>query len=431
MAETLAQKLERLKGLHPKEIDLSLERAARLMAALGDPQDRLPPAVHVAGTNGKGSVIAFLRAILEAAGYLVHVYTSPHLVRFEERIRLAGKLIPEAELLSLLDECEAANRGQPITFFEITTAAAFLAFAGHEADIVLLETGLGGRLDATNLIKRPALTVLTPVDLDHQAYLGETLAAIAAEKAGIFKPGVGCVSAKQGRAAVKVIEARSLQLGVPIWSEGKEWFLRAAHEGLIYESALGRRGPFPKLGLIGPHQLHNAAQAIACAERLEGFAINDEAIAKGLAQVDWPARLQRLAQGKLAELLPEGWELWLDGGHNPAAGEALARQARLWRDKPLHMIFAMMADKDAGGFLKPLAARFHEFYAVAVPGESRSLSAEDAAQAARAQGALQAKTAANIESALQAIAASGGPPGRVILAGSLYLAGAALKANGG
>lgn len=420
--------LARLKSLHPNEIDLDLGRVLRLLAALGDPHKKLPPVVHVAGTNGKGSVVAYLRAILEAAGYRVHVYTSPHLTRFNERIRLAGSLIEDDHLQEVLERVEAANAGQPVTFFEATTAAAFLAFAETPADIVILETGLGGRLDATNVVERPALTVITPIAMDHMEYLGDTLAAIAAEKAAIMKYGVGCVLAKQERASMKVLEARSLSFGVPLWIEGRDWHLRTHPHGVVFQGKSGEVGPMAPPTLYGTFQLHNAGLALAAAERLEGFSISPAAMALGLKTVEWPARLQHLQSGRLAQSLPEGWELWLDGGHNPHAGKAIALQARDWKDKPLHLVMGMLKRKDAKGYLKPLAARVERLMAVPIAGED-CLPPGEIADIAKAQGLLLAEPAAGLEEALLKLQALTTTPSRVLICGSLYLAGEALERN--
>lgn len=420
--------LSLLRTLHPAEIDLDLSRIQRLLAALDDPHKKLPAVVHVAGTNGKGSVTAFLRAILEAAGYWVHVYTSPHLVRFNERIRLAGKPIDDAYLRDVLMRVEKANSGQPITFFEATTAAAFLAFAETPADIVILETGLGGRLDATNVVERPLLTVLTPIAMDHMDYLGDTLAAIAAEKAAIMKYGVGCVTAKQERATMKVLEARSLSYGVPLWVEGKDWFLRTHPEGVVFQGKSGTIGPMAPPNLHGTFQLHNAGLALAAAERLEGFDIPPAAMALGLTTVDWPARLQHLKSGKLVDLLPAGWELWLDGGHNPHAAKAIALQAREWKDRPLLLVFGMLARKDAKGFLKPLAARAERLIAVPIEGED-FVAPDDLVATAKAEGLLMAETGESVEAALSKLAGCTSTPSRVLICGSLYLAGQALERN--
>lgn len=422
--------LERLKTLHPKVIDLSLERVWRLLQDLGRPQDKLAPVIHVAGTNGKGSTVAMLRAIYEAAGYRVHTYTSPHLVRFAERIRVAGQLLSDEALFALLEECERVNAGQPITFFEITTAAAFLAFSRTAADVVLLETGLGGRLDATNVIDRPALTVLTPISMDHQQYLGGRIETIAAEKAAIMKRGVPCIVANQERGVNKVLEARSLEYGVPLLKEGQDFFARSHGDGMVFK---GRSAEWqlPLPNLEGKHQMRNAGLALACVEWLrDAFPVTPMALAIGLRSVDWPARLQRLTRGPLVEMLPnDQWELWLDGGHNPAAGKTLSQHFRHWSDKPLYAIFAMLGSKDVDGFLKPLAARFHRLRAVTIPGEPAALSADEACAAATRQGIMDAHPAADPVQALASIL-EGAPPGRVLICGSLYLAGKVLADNG-
>jgi dihydrofolate synthase/folylpolyglutamate synthase len=420
--------LQRLLRLHPKLIDLSLERVRRLLAALGDPQDGLPPVVHVAGTNGKGSTIAFLRACLEAGGYRVNVFTKPHLQHFNERMRLNGRLINDDALKALLEECERANDGRPITYFEITTAAAFLAFARTPADILLLETGLGGRFDATNVIAAPAVTAITPVSLDHQHFLGDTVAAIAGEKAGILKPGRPAVLAPQLAEAQAVIESRAKALAAPLFRYGVEWRAQPLGAGLRYE---GRRWPaltLPAPGLLGRHQYDNAGTALACLDRLDGFALSPAALARGLEAVEWPARLEHLRRGALAALMPPEWELWLDGGHNPAGGEVLAMMAREWQDRPLQLVFGMLKTHDATGFLRPLAPVVAGLGAVAVPGEAMSLSAAEAAATARALG-IAAQPRADVADALAAAAASA-PRGRVLICGSLYLAGHVLAENG-
>ena len=411
--------------MHPKVIDLTLDRVEVLLARLGDPHHGLPPVVHVAGTNGKGSVIAFLRAFLEAGGYRVHAYTSPHLVDFNERILLAGAPISDAELSAVLDECEDANGGDPITFFEITTAAAFLACARVPADVVLLETGLGGRFDATNVFDSPALTVLTPISIDHQQYLGDTLAEIVGEKLGILRRGVECVSALQPPAAIAWIDDFAEAAGVPLSREGRDWSVRPAAAGLAYSAPAGKR-QLPRPALAGEHQLHNAGLAIACLERLAGLKVRDAAISAGLGRVRWPARLQRITAGDLADVLPEGWELWLDGGHNPAAAQVLAAHAEGWRERPLHLIFGMLTSKDPVEFLAPFAASAALVRTVAIPGEASSLSAAAAAQAGRAAG-LDAAPASGVAEALAGILAADRRAARVLICGSLYLAGAVLR----
>ena len=397
----------------------------RLLAALGNPHARLPPVIHVAGTNGKGSTLAFLRAYLEAAGYRVHVYTSPHLVRFSERIRLAGRLIDEEALLALLEECERVNAGAPVTFFEITTAAAFLAFARTPADIALLETGLGGRFDATNVIARPAVTAITPVSLDHQHFLGDTVAKIAFEKAGILKPGVPAVLAPQSRDAAGVIEARGREIGAPLFRAGVEWFAAANTVGqLVYRGK--RTLVLPPPGLLGAHQYDNAGTALACLDCLDGFTVPEAALARGMSAVEWPARLQRLVRGPLPARLPEDCELWLDGAHNPAGGAALSAVARHWRDRKLRLVFGMLATHDPRGFLAALAPFVERLAAVAIPGEENALPATDLVAAAAALG-IAAEPAPDIETAITLAAA---PGGRVLICGSLYLAGRVLAENG-
>jgi dihydrofolate synthase / folylpolyglutamate synthase len=420
--------LARLQGLHPKAIDLSLDRIERLLAALGHPERRLAPVVHIAGTNGKGSTLAMLDAMLQAAGGRVQRYISPHLVHFNERILFDGRPIAEAELAEVLDVCERVNAGAPITFFEITTAAAFLAFARHPADVVLLETGLGGRLDASNVIARPRLTALSPIALDHQGFLGERLEQIAFEKAGILKPGVPCVVGPQPAAALAVIEQRAAALGAPLRVHGRDWLAREDGGRLLVEIGdLVHDLPLP--ALAGRHQVDNAALAVACALALGDLAPDAGALARGLRAVEWPGRLQRLTRGPLVELLPRSFELWLDGGHNPAAGEALA--ASLDRDdpRPLHLVVGMLSTKDEPGFLRPLAPLARSVRTVPVPDEPASHDPVEAAADAMRLG-IPATPARDLPDALRAIAAAEPGPARVLICGSLYLAGHVLRDHG-
>jgi dihydrofolate synthase/folylpolyglutamate synthase len=417
--------LTRLLTLHPRLIDLSLDRVLRLLAALGNPQDKLPPVIHVAGTNGKGSTVAFLRSCLEAAGKRVHVYTSPHLVRFAERIRVAGKLIDENALVAVLEECERANGGTPITFFEITTAAAFLAFSRDPADYVLLEVGLCGRFDATNVIGKPAVTAITPVSLDHQQFLGDTVAKIAFEKAGILKHGVPAVIAPQSEEAAAIIAAHANAIGAPLYRAGTEWKATARSDRCLAYRGRGRL-VLPRPGLLGPHQYANAGTALACLESLPNFVSSMETLTRGITEVEWPARLQHLSDGKLARLMPEAGELWLDGGHNAAGGDALAAQAKTWRDKKLNLVFGMLKTHDAQGFLaalKPYTARVE---AITIPGEENARSADDIADIAKSLG-IRAAARPGIT---EAVAAAAEPGGRVLICGSLYLAGRVLAENG-
>ncbi|MDJ0684047.1 MAG: folylpolyglutamate synthase/dihydrofolate synthase family protein [Alphaproteobacteria bacterium] len=403
--------LERLLTLHPKAIDLSLGRTLDLLDRLGRPQNRLPPVVHVAGTNGKGSTVAFLRAILEAAGYQVHVYSSPHLVRFAERIVLAGAPISEEALTALLAEVEAVNAGDPITYFEITTCAAFRAFAEAPADILLLETGLGGRLDSTNVVDRPVCTAITPVSMDHMRFLGDTLPEIAGEKAAIQKPGVPTVIAPQASEAMAVIRRVAAEVGAPI--------IRSVVEP-----------PETVLALKGAHQRINAGAARAVAEVLtqNGFTLSEADIAKGLASATWPARLQKLGQGPLIETLRQGApraELWLDGGHNEAAAAAIAEMAReAWCDRPLHLVVGMINSKAAGDFLARVGAVAESVQCVAIPGEEASFSAQELFEIAGSVG-VAATARADLNAAMATLREAAAT--RVLICGSLYLAGRVLR----
>lgn len=417
--------LARLTGLHPKKIDLSLGRMERLLARLDHPELKLPPVVHVGGTNGKGSVGAMLSAMLRAAGYAVDAYVSPHLVHFNERIVLGGDNIDERSLANILEECEAANDGAPITFFEITTAAAFMAFSRSPADILLLEVGLGGRLDATNVMT-PVLSAITPVSLDHQQFLGDTVSEIATEKAGILKPGITTVIGPQSSPAEAPIVAEAAQLGAPLLRAGRDWDVLPTATGLQYRDANGTCG-FPPPALVGRHQIDNAGIAITCARQLAklGFEqLRDPAISRGLETAVWPGRLQQL----LWPSLPAGWELWLDGGHNPAAGEVLAQQAGVWSDRPLHLVVGMLNTKDPEGFMAPLARCAASVTAIDIPNEQASLTGPEIIAALGGQGdsGVPARTMPDLHSAFAEIAASDQQPGRILVCGSLYLVGKVL-----
>ena len=406
---------------------MSLDRVNRLLAQLGDPQDRLPPVIHIAGTNGKGSVVAFLRAMFEAAGYRVHAYTSPHLVDFTERIVIAGRQVDPVTLISLLDEVEAINGDAPITFFEITTALALLAFARTPADIVLLETGLGGRLDATNVVARPTVTVITPIGIDHQAFLGPELADIAAEKAGILKPETPCVIAAQAPAAVSVITERAAAVGAPLAWEGDAWTARPCDGGFLFDDGTRERS-LPAPALAGAHQVANAGLAIAAALRVPSLPMGDRSIARGMESAAWPARLQRLNGGRLTAQLRNGTELWLDGGHNPHAAGALAAWAATDGSRPLDLIVGMMRGKNAADFLAPLVGLARRLIAVPVPGSEKAYAAEELAAVARATG-LTAECADDVEQAMARL--SDGAAARILICGSLYLAGDVLRRNDG
>jgi dihydrofolate synthase/folylpolyglutamate synthase len=429
-----------LKLLHPKLIDLSLGRIERLLAKLGDPHKHLPPVIHIAGTNGKGSVTAYLKAMLEAAGGRVHVYTSPHLVRFHERIEIAGtspqgraQAIGEAELVDVLLRTRAVNSGDDITQFEITTAAALLAFAEHPADALLLEVGLGGRLDATNVVAEPALTVITPISMDHAEKLGSTLEKIAAEKAGIVKPGVTCVVSQQEEAVLEVIGRAADDAGAPLVVWGRD-FDAFEQRGRLIVQKEDRLLDLPLPALLGRHQIVNAGTAVTAALELDCFRIEERAIERGLLNVNWPARMQRLDAGPLPSLLKPGSELWLDGGHNPAAGQNLAQTLADLEErapKPLYLVVGMMGLKDAAGFLSPFRGLARHCVTVPIPGAHEAPFPPDAlAEAARGVG-LKAEAAAGVETALKRIEALEPGAKRIIIAGSLYLAGHVLALQEG
>src|SRR5262245_1373826 len=430
--------LAELKGLHPLLIDLSLGRIEALLARLGHPERRLPSVIHVAGTNGKGSVTAFLTAMLEAAGLRVHVYTSPHLVRFHERIALAGadglaRPISEIELVKRLSDVQRINAGESITFFEITTAAAFLAFAETPADAVILEVGLGGRLDATNVIARPALSVITPVSLDHADKLGATVAEIAREKAGILKTGVSAVVSAQPPEALEAIRARAHEVVAPlsVWGEDFEAFEQNSR--LVFQSA-EQLLDLPLPALIGQHQIGNAGTAVAAALRLKPLGLTVPAIEHGLRQVRWPARMQRLDDGPLARLLRPGSELWLDGGHNPAGGQAIAQTLAELEErapKEVSLIVGMMRNKAAALFLEPFRGLARRVVTVPIPkGPEAAYPPEELAAVASSLG-FDAAPADGVEEALRSLQAPGDPPQRILICGSLYLAGQVLALQEG
>jgi dihydrofolate synthase/folylpolyglutamate synthase len=426
----------RLAALHPKRIDLSLDRIKRLLAALDHPERRLPPVIHVAGTNGKGSTIAFMRAILEAAGKRVHVYSSPHLVRFNERYRLGaageGVLVSDSELSATLEECERANAGAPITVFEITTAVGLMLFARHPADVLLMEVGLGGRLDATNVVDRPLATVITRVAIDHTDFLGDTLEKIATEKAGILKRETPAIVAAQARDVLAAIERQAARLHAPLKIAGEDWTATEERGRLVYQDEAGLLDlPAPKL--YGRHQFENAGLAIAALRAIKPFKISPAAFEAGMVKADWPARLQRLAAGRLVDLAPAGSELWLDGGHNPDGGRAIAAALADLEERvsrPLVLIVGMLANKDCAGFLSNFTGLARRMIAVPVPGAERGLTAEAVADAGRAIG-LPATSRDNLDEALEAARKLDlDPPPRILITGSLYLAGEVLRENG-
>jgi dihydrofolate synthase / folylpolyglutamate synthase len=419
--------LERLRALHPRAIDLSLARIERLLAALGHPEQRLAPVVHIAGTNGKGSTLAMLDAMLQSDGRRVQRYISPHLVHFNERFLFDGRPIEEPELALVLEHCERINLGLSITEFEITTAAAFLAFSRHPADLLLIETGLGGRLDATNVIARPRLTALAPISLDHQSFLGEHVAQIAFEKAGILKPRVPCIVGPQPPDALAVIEARAAEIDAPLQIHGRDWGARRAGDRLLVETG-GDALDLPLPVLAGAHQIDNAGLAVTCALALADLKPGRDAIAAGLRTAKWPARLQRLTGGALVDLLAAESALWLDGGHNPGAAEALAESLKDDDPRPWHLIVGMLKTKDQRGFLAPLAPLARSIRTVPVPDEPASWDFRAAAGWLRASGATAAPEA-SVDAALMALTEAAPQPFRVLICGSLYLAGHVLRDN--
>ncbi len=418
--------IERLHALYPKMIDLSTVRLDRLLRRLGDPQLHLPPVIHVAGTNGKGSTCAFVRAIGEAAGWRVHVFTSPHLVRFNERIRLAGEIVDDATLEAALAEVERVNDGAAITVFEVLMAAAFLLFSRMPADLCVLEVGLGGRHDATNVVQAPVACAIASISLDHRDLLGPTLEIIAGEKAGIMKPGVPVVTGEQPGSVLAVFRAEAARVGATLSARGAGWTIAPTADGLRYADDAGVLD-LPHPSLPGLFQHDNAGIAVA-AMRASGLDIPASAYGVGLSRAEWPARLQRLA-GRLAATLPAGWELWLDGGHNPGGGAALAAHAARWSDRPLHIIVGMKQAKDSAEFLRPLLAHAESLWAVAEPGQHLALSVDDIV-AASGGVARPGPTVATAIAKLAPSPSAHMPISRVLICGSLYLAGEVLKMDG-
>ena len=407
-------------SLHPKVIDFALDRMWRLLENLGNPQNDLPPVIHIAGTNGKGSTQAMIRAGLEAAGKKVHAYTSPHLARFHERIRLAGELIDEDHLTEILDECYAKNGGETITYFEITTAAAILAMARTPADYTLLEVGLGGRLDATNVIKQPLLSIITPISIDHEQFLGNTLTKIAGEKAGIIKRHCPVIVAPQPEEAMDVIEQTAERNHAQIIAQGQHWHIDTERDGWMFQDETGVV-QLPRPNLPGDHQIENAGTAVAALRHL-GF--NTEICEAAVSQARWPARMQKLQTGPIIDSAPNA-EIWLDGGHNPAAGQAIGHHLGTLENRPTYLICGMLNTKDIGGYLTPIAPHIEKLIAVSIPGEMNTLPAADTAAAARDAG-MQAEMAEDVLAATRNIVKIT-PNARILICGSLYLAGNILR----
>jgi len=415
--------LKRVAKLHSKDIDLGLDRFQALLSRLGNPEKSLPPVIHVAGTNGKGSTLAFIRSCLEAVGYVVHAFNSPHLVRPHESITVSGQEIDEDMLKGLLKEVIRANADAPMTVFEAQTAAAFLAFSRQKGHVVLLETGLGGLGDTSNVIDKPILSVITPISKDHQEFLGKSLAKIAAHKAGIIKSGVPLVMARQEDEAYQVIREKAKLEGVPLYRQGREWFVKRAGQRMVFEG-WDADYAFPLPGLTGEHQIANAGLALACLEVLKTqFRLPNEAVRNGLQSVNWPGRLEQIPTGTD---LPGDWELWLDGGHNEAAAKTLNQQIKKWDDKPVYLICGMLKTKDSKAFMDQVAGRVDHVYTVKIPKNKQSRTAAELAGIVQDAGGL-ATACEDLALALSLINTERDKPARVLICGSLYLLGAFLK----
>jgi dihydrofolate synthase/folylpolyglutamate synthase len=424
--------LKRLMALHPKVIDLSLDRMHDILAKLDHPERKLPPVVHVAGTNGKGSLLAYLRAILEAAGYSVHVYTSPHLVNFAERIVLSGEIVSESKLSELLSECETINGPDPITYFEITTAAAFKAFAENPADILLLETGLGGRLDATNVVEKPAAVAITPISHDHEQFLGSDLGGIAREKAGIIKSGAALVIGPQSEVPMTELQSSAKSHDVDPYTHTKDWSCAPLENDEWHYDGAALSGRYPLPALNGPHQIANAGTALAVLEKLTDFNVTSEHVKTGLKAVNWPARMQKLQSGNLVRRVPASVEIWLDGGHNAAAAAQISACFSQWEDsddRPTYLISGMLTTKDQLSYFRHMQTCTHKAVMVPIPGEDASTPAEELAKVGRAAG-IDCITAPTVEEAVDMLMPYlARTPSRLLIAGSLYLAGQVLRTN--
>lgn len=431
----LSDLLDRLYGLHPKLIDLSLDRVERFLADLGNPHLKLPPVIHVAGTNGKGSTIAALRAILEAHGKTCHVAISPHLIRINERIVLAGQDIEDNPLADLIEECLAQNKGQDITFFEMIVCITFLAFSRTQADFCLIETGLGGRLDATNVIPAPAATIITTISMDHQDFLGQTLTEIAMEKAGIMKAGTPCIIGRQTQEAMDAgimhtFSSKSLSTDAPLHTFGAQWSVepdgdhfRFRDEAVHYD--------LPNPSLVGTHQIYNSGAAIEALRVIPEFDLDAEKLSTAMGQIHWPGRLQKLTQSAFNGILKENWELWLDGGHNDSAGQVLAQQIDCWQAendaKPVHLVLGMLTRKNPAEFTKPLVSKLASITCISVPSEESGHNKENLMRLIEPHADAPVSCADSVQDALQAIQHNFGPQGRILIAGSLYLAGHVLE----
>ncbi|AUW58664.1 bifunctional folylpolyglutamate synthase/dihydrofolate synthase [Sphingobium sp. SCG-1] len=419
--------LDRLWSLSPGADVLGLDRITQLLDRIGNPHLSLPPIFHVAGTNGKGSTCAFLRAALEADGKSVHVFTSPHLVRFNERIRINGALISDALLAKYLERILDLAGDIGASFFEVTTAAAFLAFADHPADAAIIEVGLGGRLDATNILPAPAVCGIAQLGIDHQSFLGDTLAEIAAEKAGIAKPGVPLITSRYAAVVASIIATAAETAEAPYFPMGSDWDAAVYRDRLHYRDGMGKiELPLPRLP--GPHQPMNAALAIAMLRHQDAVPVSEAALKAAPLWAQWPARLQRLDHGPLTALLSRGNALWLDGGHNEAAGEMLAKflDGLSPQEKPVHLIVGMLSNKDVAAFLQPMRGKISHIYSLPVPGHDHHRT--DRFEAIAREWGIVSSAHDNVADALAAVAASG-DSAPILIAGSLYLAGDVLLRN--
>lgn len=425
--------LKKFTLLHPKSIDLSLGRTITLLEKLGNPHKKLPPIIHIGGTNGKGSVVAFMRSILNKSGYKVQTYTSPHLIRFNERIRLANGLISDSYLKELLEECYIVNKGEKITFFEITTVAAFLAFSRNLADILIMEVGLGGRFDSTNTIDSPILSAITPISLDHTGFLGKNLSSIAYEKAGIIRPNTPIVLSEQNPESDNIILNYANKLGAKVIKYGINWKITKKEHNKFLVSLNGKKISFLKPSLQGNHQILNAAQAAICCANLKNFSVSAENIEEGITKTNWPARMQPINDGKIKANVPSSCELWIDGGHNPAASNAIAETITTWNKEKMmktFVIIGMMRTKNVGDFIRPLTIHINTFIAIPIPNEDSCHKPKNIVSAIENLGS-PCKEAKNIFHALETLTNYKSlNNSRIIICGSLYLAGYILKVNG-
>jgi len=420
------QILKRLESLHPKQIDLSLERTLNLLNKVGNPQKKLPPTIHVAGTNGKGSTIAFLRSIFEENNYKVQVYTSPHLINFNERIRINSKLISNELLISLLEECEFYNKKNPITFFEITTVAAYLGFSRIESDVLLLETGLGGRFDATNVIPTTICSVITPISMDHMSFLGNSIKSITKEKVGIFKKNIPAVISKQDKEAIKVIREESKKKKVKLFEYSKYWEISKINKAFFHLKIENEFLKIPMPNLFGNHQLYNSGTAMTVAKIQKQFSLKDKLTFQGIKKTFWPARMQKIESGKLKSIIGQDFEIWLDGGHNEHASNMLLDNIKKWKEENLFLIFGMLSNKEPREFLNKIINYFRSIYVAPIANHS-FISTQQIKQIYKEKKDIIKPSLSVIET-LRVLKREY-KKGKIIICGSLYLAGDVLREN--